>query len=244
MAATLPGLYSAGGPGWYLAHSLQTLAAEIAQGFPRVSCLGTIGDTAHQAEDYSSDHNPFIKAPNGLGVCRAIDLAGPAGDLDILQDHFLAMYRTFDARLYEFGYFHRNNIVSNWPPSVPGSVRFDAGDVGHLHLSVTQRDGNHPGPAGYLPIIDSSAPWGVWAPPPPPPPAPIPVIPPWKGSKMILVRDLTTTAVYLQGDDTKLTYIANVADENAYVAAGLPVVPLTHAFIHGLPGALPDAPVQ
>lgn len=171
----MQGFYSTGGPSWYLAKSLQTLAAEVTLRFPAITCLGTIGNQAHQEENDSSDHNPFIKAPNGMGVVRAIDLAGPAEDLVELQAIFMALYVARDSRVFQFGYWHRNNVVSNWPPLPIGGTHTDDGDVGHLHISVTQRNGNAPSSTGYLAAIDSTAPWGIYIPPKPAPtPPPLP----------------------------------------------------------------------
>lgn len=242
MTLTLPGLYSAGGPGWYLAAALQTLAAEVAATHPAVSCLGTIGNAAHGTEGDSSDHNPFIRAPDGRGVVRAIDLAGPAPDLDAIEAQVLRLYRNGDPRMFQFGYFHRDNVISNWPPLPVGGTHVDLGDVGHLHISVTQRNGNAPSSSGYLPSIDSTAGWGIAQTPVGPPAPSGPVQPYGKATRMLIVHDTTDTAVYLQSDDGVLHHLLTEADVDAYVAAGLTTAYPTHAFIQSLPGAWRPAP--
>lgn len=153
--------YAASGPGWRLAGSLVTLAGEIQRAHPDLTCLGTLGNTAHQAEGYGSDHNPFIKGPDGLGIVRAIDIGGPDAELRALRQQLWALYAAQDSRVWEFGYMKgcSDNLINNW--GLPFGTHIDTGDAGHLHISVTQVNGNSPSPSGYVAAIDSIAPWGV-----------------------------------------------------------------------------------
>lgn len=150
------------GATWRLANSLVQLGAEIAAAHPDFICLGTVGDAAHVSEGTSSDHNPFIKDPiSGLGIVRAIDIGGPDAELQALQDHLWSLYAAEFPPLWRYGYAlgTSRNLINNW--GLPFSTHKDTGDASHLHVSVTQLDGNHPSAAGYVTHIDDVTPWGV-----------------------------------------------------------------------------------
>lgn len=71
------------GTGWYLAHSLATLRAQINAAAPKRDKVadGTIGDAAHASR--TSDHNPWVKDSHGRGVVTAIDIThDPADGVD------------------------------------------------------------------------------------------------------------------------------------------------------------------
>lgn len=157
------GLYAPAGPGWRLAGSLIVLAHELDAAYgDTLTCLGTVGDAAHAAENMASDHNPFIRDPRepSIGIVRAIDIGGPDILLRSIRVDIWNLYADLDPRLYEFGYAKgcSDNLINNW--GVPFRTHVDTGDAGHLHVSVTQADGNHPSAAGYDPAIDSGNSWG------------------------------------------------------------------------------------
>lgn len=62
------------GDGWRLARALVQLEAEVNAKWPSRSkdSDGSIGDAAHQSR--ASDHNPWIRDPEGVRICSAIDL--------------------------------------------------------------------------------------------------------------------------------------------------------------------------
>lgn len=166
-------MWSAHPGGYVLAPCLQQLAQEIAT-HPRyrnLTNLGELGDTSHWQEGSASDHVPFIIGPGnsaypGTGYVRAIDLGGP-GTLQAEMRNFIqAHYAHRDARMYPYGYVHMNNYVTTWFGT---GLHYDPGDVGHLHISVTQRDGANPSPSGWVPALDSRAGWGLSTPQPTPP---------------------------------------------------------------------------
>lgn len=145
------------GAGWRLCNSLITFGHEVAAAYPALTCLGTVGDAAHQSEGTASDHNPFVKDPHtGVGIVRAIDIGGPDDQLKALRQKLWVMYADSDSRLFEFGYAKgcSDNLINNW--GLPFATHVDDGDAGHLHLSVTRV-----GAAGYAPAIDSTASWGI-----------------------------------------------------------------------------------
>lgn len=156
--------YASSGNGWRLAGSLIELATEVAAAHPDFTCLGTLGDASHVTEGTASDHNPFIKDPTtGIGIVRAIDIAGPDAELRQLQSYLWSKYAAEFAPLYEFGYIKgtSNNLINGW--GLPLSTHVDTGDAGHLHVSVTQQNGNAPSAAGYVAAIDSHINWGISA---------------------------------------------------------------------------------
>lgn len=141
-----------------LAPCLQVLCAEIAERFPNAVNLGEIGDVTHQGEGVQSDHNPFI-VHNGVGYVRAIDVGGDASIQTALFNFINTLYGKRDLRVYPYGYTHKDNYITTWFGN--GSTHYDAGDVGHVHISVTQLDGNNPSSIGWVPALDSREPWGL-----------------------------------------------------------------------------------
>lgn len=119
---------------------------------------GTIGDAAHASR--KSDHNPWVKDPDGTGVVRARDIdedldgnrADTGADAKVLFDFLLGKARSGDPRLNGGGYLiYEGHIYSekqNWAARVytgPNAHKH------HIHVSFSLDR------AGY----DSTAPWGV-----------------------------------------------------------------------------------
>jgi hypothetical protein len=158
MAFNLP----TSGAGWRLAGCLVQLGHEIEAAHSDFSCLGTLGNAAHAAQGTGPDHNPFIKDPHtGVGVVRAIDIGGPDNELKQLRQHLWSLYAQQDDRVYRFGYMKgcTDNLINNW--GLPFGTHIDTGDAGHLHISVTQANGNNPTAAGYVAALDDTRGWGV-----------------------------------------------------------------------------------
>jgi hypothetical protein len=150
------------GAGWRLAGCLIQLGHEIEAAHPDLSCLGTLGNAAHAAEGTGSDHNPFIKDPHsGIGIVRAIDIGGPDNALRQLRQVLWSLYAQQDDRVYRFGYMKgcSDNLINNW--GLPFGTHIDTGDAGHLHVSVTQANGNHPTAGGYVASLDDTRSWGI-----------------------------------------------------------------------------------
>jgi hypothetical protein len=149
------------GDGVILAPCLQQLCAEIAAHpeYCNLTNLGEIGDSTHQGQGVGSDHNPFV-VHNGTGYVRAIDLGGDRALLLQLRSKLFALYRDHDPRVYPYGYFKGpDSLINDWPPGTGWHT--DTGDEGHLHISVTQRDGGNPSTGGWVAALDSRAPWGI-----------------------------------------------------------------------------------
>jgi hypothetical protein len=145
---------------WRVAHSLNTLLAQLNALAPKRSKLsdGSIGDTAHQ--NRSSDHNPWYPPPGG-GIVTARDFThDPAGGLDC---HRLAdvLANRRDTRI-KYIIWNRRILSGRQGPS-PWVWRAYSGanpHTQHLHLSVVASS-----------ACDSTAPWAGISPAVNPPPA-------------------------------------------------------------------------
>jgi hypothetical protein len=119
---------------------------------------GTIGDAAHASRE--SDHNPWVKDRNGVGVVRARDIdedldGKPANgeyDAKALFDKLLVLAKAGDPRLNGGGYLiYEGHIYSekqNWAArkyTGPNAHKH------HIHVSFSRNA------AGY----DSDASWGL-----------------------------------------------------------------------------------
>jgi hypothetical protein len=150
------------GAGWRLAGSLIQLGHEIETAHPNLTCLGTIGNAEHQAQGTGSDHNPFIRDPqSGIGIVRAVDIGGSDAELKQLRQMLWSLYAQQDDRVYRFGYMKgcSDNLINNW--GLPFGTHVDTGDAGHLHVSITQANGNNPSASGYVAAIDDTRSWGL-----------------------------------------------------------------------------------
>lgn len=147
--------------GYRVAGAIIQLGREIAASDAEFTFLGALGDVQHTTEGYQSDHNPFILGPDGKGVIRAIDIGGPDAKLKALRQHLWDLYAAQDNRVYAFGYMKgtSDNQINNW--YLPFGHHTDSGDAGHLHISVTQKNGNAPSPSGYVAAIDDTRSWGI-----------------------------------------------------------------------------------
>lgn len=143
-----------------LARSLDVLRSELNETLTLrdKSSDGWIGDAAHAARN--SDHNPWIKDAQGVGVVRALDIdedldgntADSGKDAEWLAEYLRALGKAGDPRLNGGGYvIYESRIAGGskgweWRPYTGPN-----GHKKHVHLSVS-RD-----PAGY----DSDRPWNL-----------------------------------------------------------------------------------
>ena len=119
---------------WRLAKSLERLRAQVNAAVPgrSKSSDGSIGDAAHASR--ASDHNPYIKDKNGVGVVRAIDIThDPKGGFDsyTFANH---LRKTGDKRIrYIISNYHIANPGQPWR-KYSGSNPHDH----HVHISVSE----------------------------------------------------------------------------------------------------------
>ncbi|HEU5271755.1 MAG TPA: hypothetical protein VFU36_17650, partial [Jatrophihabitans sp.] len=144
-----------------LAPALLTLLQQLERDYPGTGWLnspqtGTIGDAKHQAQDSSSDHNPWLD-----NTVRALDVAADvsgvpgivtvtdAPDCEALFGMVNQMYAAKDPRVWPNGYAIFKGRITDW--NNPGGFHEQQGDphLYHLHISVSQN------PDGY----NSTAPW-------------------------------------------------------------------------------------
>lgn len=150
-----------------LAPCLQRLCAELARHrkYRNLTNLGEVGDARHVTETFFSDHNPFVLSPDkSRHLIRAIDLGGDVELLMRLRDKLNRLYAHKDDRLHVFGYTKGpDSLITTWRVNPRGKVHLhtDPGDEGHLHISITQADGYHPSPKGWVVPLGSRRPWGI-----------------------------------------------------------------------------------
>lgn len=119
---------------------------------------GTIGDANHASR--KSDHNPWIKDPNGVGVVRARDIdedldgkvANTGPDAEPLFTQLLSLAKKGDPRLNGGGYLiYESKIYSDRNGWVARKYTGPNPHNHHIHVSFSLN------PAGY----DSDASWGI-----------------------------------------------------------------------------------
>lgn len=154
---------------WRNCKASLTLADEVNERWPRrdKTSDGTIGDAAHASR--TSDHNPWIKDPDGTGIVRARDIdedlgwdsTGRGKGMAWLAEYLRSLAVAGDQRLRNGGYLiYEGRIASDkagwvWRP-YKGANPHDK----HLHVSFSLNR------SGY----DSTAPWGLLEPIQPPAP--------------------------------------------------------------------------
>lgn len=147
-----------------LAPCFQVLCAEVSKHkeYKYLTNLGEIGDTRHAGQGTGSDHNPFV-LHNGLGYVRACDFGGKYSTLMKLRGELYKLYLKRDRRVWPFGYFKGpDSLINNWTPNGQSDGwHRDSGDEGHLHVSASQLNGYNPSSRGWIPALDSRAPWLV-----------------------------------------------------------------------------------
>lgn len=149
---------------WRVAKALLTLRNEVDKEFPDRDHAsdGTIGNKAHQQLGNASDHNPWIKDADGVGVVRALDVdAGPglnpteAHDKvgDTVAEAARLAGKNGHPALKGGGYVIYEGQIASANSNPPWSWRKHTGDAheSHPHISVGQA------PAAY----DSTHHWGI-----------------------------------------------------------------------------------
>lgn len=142
---------------WRVAKSLEVLLKEVNKRWPGRSKAsdGSIGDAAHAAR--TSDHNPWVKDPDGTGVVRARDFTADGIDARWFAEHIRALGALGDKRLQPTGYVIFDRRIAGagssssrwkWRPYTGTNAHKK-----HAHVSATQT----PGEAGF----DSTATWGI-----------------------------------------------------------------------------------
>jgi hypothetical protein len=137
-----------------------TLIAEINTRWPGrdKTSDGTIGDAAHATR--ASDHNPWIIV-NNIGVVRARDIDKDGIDAAGLAEYLRVLGANGDRRLRPGGYVIFNRRIT--APDFSGWRAYTGVNPHdkHVHVSFSTAV------AGF----DSTAPWGLLAPPPAPAPS-------------------------------------------------------------------------
>lgn len=175
------------------AHSIVALRDEANRADPNRATAsdGMIGDAAHAAQGSASDHNPWVRDAQGVGVVRAVDITNdPALNLPAVAERIRAAAAAGRCpQVLNGGYVILNGRITDEDWGGWHAYTGDDPHVSHMHVSVSLN------PAQF----DLTAPWGVFAaaPQPAPAPAPAPPGPPaydWTGP------DLTGRGPSLRGD--------------------------------------------
>lgn len=149
---------------WRVAGSLLTLLNECNRRWPNrdKASDGTIGDASHAAR--TSDHNPWVKDKNGVGVVRALDVdSGPGLNPDENHDRIgdkvtravILAAKAGHPAMGEGSYVIHERKIASVNSDPPWSWRPYTGSdphTSHPHISVALHE------KGY----DSTRPWGLW----------------------------------------------------------------------------------
>lgn len=126
---------------WRLAESLKKLREQINAAYPNrdKASDGSIGNAEHAAR--TSDHNPWVKDKNGVGVVTAIDIDEDlAGNLHSIEGVVSAIRASRDPRVKYIIYERRITVkgtnLQQWKPYV-GKNPHDH----HAHISVNSEAG-------------------------------------------------------------------------------------------------------
>lgn len=151
--------------GYRIALALATLRDEIARAYPvrDTRSDGWIGDPAHRAHWESSDHNPWVVGPDGVGVVRAIDVDSSGGIGRTVAEKVRADGLAGHAAMGGGSYvIFERQIASSRQGWVWRSYSGSNPHTEHVHVSV--------GTAAEA--YDSRARWGVFTPQAPASPGP------------------------------------------------------------------------
>lgn len=120
---------------WRLAESLKRLREQINEAYPSrdKSSDGSIGDENHASR--KSDHNPWVKDKNGIGVVTAIDIDRDFNDGHDARELVAALQASKDKRL-KYLIFERKITVkgdiTQWKPYTGVNAHNH-----HVHISVS-----------------------------------------------------------------------------------------------------------
>lgn len=124
---------------WRVAKSLEVLRHQLNDRYPNRSKAsdGGIGDARHQ-NNPTSDHNPFIRDKNGIGIVRARDFTDdPKNGLDC-QKLAEALVASRDPRI-KYIIWNRQICSSKVSPWKWRPYKGANPHTKHLHLSVDAR---------------------------------------------------------------------------------------------------------
>lgn len=125
---------------WRTAKSLEVLRRQFNKAYPNrdKTSDGSIGDAKHQSR--SSDHNPWVKDSNGVGVVRARDFDEDGLPLWEIVKNIVALGRAGDPRLNPDGYVIYEGRI--WSAAKDWRERAYTGENAHkhhAHVSVSTR---------------------------------------------------------------------------------------------------------
>jgi hypothetical protein len=151
---------------WRVAQALLTMRAEVDRKWPdrERASDGGIGDERHALLGTASDHNPWIKDGNGIGVVRAFDIDAGRGEFptraqddvgDTVAEVARLAGRAGHPALMGGGYVIYEGKIASAESNPAWSWRTHHGDAheSHPHISVGRKGSQY----------DSKSPWGIIA---------------------------------------------------------------------------------